>query len=82
MIFHPQNPCKSSFVFAGTMQASAHPCPHKPIFRELWHNFAYRASALTLAPCSDYLFSIGAVTGLPLDGAEYSLRITPAGLCI
>lgn len=82
MIFHPQNPSKNSFVFAGNMQASAHPCLHKPIFCEFWHNFSYRASALTLTPCSDYLFSIGDVAALPLDSADYSIRVTPVGLCV
>ena len=86
MIFNPQNITKNegSFVFSGNLQATASPCLNKPIFCEFWKNFSFQFSTLTVsdADSDEYIFSVGEVERLSLDGHEYSINIRPHGICI
>ena len=84
MIFHPENMKKAegSFVFSGNVTAIAHPCLNKPVFCELWKNFTFQASTLTISESDEYIFSVGNVEKLALDGNEYSIHIQPSGVCV
>lgn len=84
MIFYPPElvPMQGRFVFSENVTAKASHCLSKAIFSELWHNFSFRASSLTVEPCNEFVFSIGAVDRLPLDGAEYSINVSENGIYV
>lgn len=84
MIFHPQNLIRGegSFSLAKRVAAQAHPCMNAPVLRELWRNFACQVSELEVRETTEYVFSIGGVSRLPLDGNEYSIHVTPDGVCV
>ena len=84
MLFHPQSLTEKngSFVFSSNVSAVAHPCLCKEILREFWQGFTYRCSSLSTTPCEEFVFSVGNVEKLPLNGYDYSIRITPEGICL
>ena len=84
MIFHPQNLLKREgcFVFPKNVCASAHPCLNKDVLKEFWHNFTFRSSELCICPCEKYVFKIGNAETIALEGAEYSINVSPDGVCV
>lgn len=84
MIFHPQDILKreGSFVFPKNVRASAHPCLNKDVLKEFWHNFTFRSSELCICPCEKYIFKIGNAETIALEGAEYSINVSPDGVCV
>ena len=84
MIFHPQNLLKTegSFILSKNVTASAHACLCKPIFKELWHNFTFQSSALSISESDELVFLIGSAEKLALDEYAYSINVTPKGICI
>ena len=84
MIFHPQNVIKTqgSFTFFGDMHAIAHPCLNKPVMKEFWHSFTFQGSALSICEKNEYTFTVGKAQPLAPDGYDYSIHVTPEGICI
>jgi len=84
MIFHPQNVIKTngSFSFWGEVNAIAHPCLHKNIIKDFWHNFTFQSSTLNMSESEKFMFSIGNAKPLSLDGYDYSINIEPLGVCV
>ena len=84
MLFHHQSFMKEdgSFEFSGEVMAIAHACFQAPIFKELWNNFSYRSSELSITETEAYIFRIGNVQEPQLNGAAYGIRIEKEGLCI
>lgn len=84
MIFTPHGIVKASgsFIFSGNVNATAHPCLNKDIFKELWRNFTFGSSELGTSASEEYIFSIGNAKKLPLDGNAYSINVQKEGLCI
>ena len=84
MVFHPQNLVKTNgqLLLSGNLCAIAHPCLHKKIIKELWHNFSFQGSELSILECEELVFSIGNVEPLSLDGCDYSIRVTSDGVCL
>ncbi len=84
MIFQPQNLIltEGAYLIPETVDATAHPALCKAIFSELWHNFAYQSSTLTLREADEFCFAIGIAKRLPLDGFSYTVNIEPEGICI
>ena len=84
MIFHPKNLIKTEgyFAFDGNISAIAHPCLNKDIIKELWHNFTFQSSALTISECESFTFLIGNASPLPLDGCDYIINVEPNGVCV
>jgi len=84
MIFHPKNRIQTEerFVLPAHVSALAHTCLNKPILQTFWHNFSYRSSSLTLSTCNEFVFSVGDAERLALDGAAYSIHVTPNGICV
>ncbi len=84
MIFHPQNltATGSSLIFAGDVNATAHPCLNKNIIKEFWRSFSFNASALAISETSAFVFSVGHTKPLPLDGYAYSINIETDGVCV
>lgn len=84
MIFNPQNLklTEGSFIFSGDVKALAHPCLGKDIIKVFWHNFTFSASDLNVTDAGDYIFSVGNVKPLPLDGCDYSINIEQGGICV
>ena len=84
MLFHPKEltPTEGCFVFSDHLHATAHACLNKAIFEELWKNFTYQASTVTFEQTNDFIFSVGNAQQLPLNGYDYSIHITPDGICV
>ena len=84
MLFHPQKITKAAdgFTFRGDVSAVAHPCLNKRMIKEFWHNFTFQASALSMCESDALVFSIGQAEPLALDGCEYSINVTPEGICV
>lgn len=84
MLFHAKKQIKSAecFTFSGEVHATVHPCLNKPIFREFWHNFSCNASELCLAETDSPMFSVGDAQPIPCDGYEYTICVTPSGICL
>ena len=84
MIFHPQNLIKTGgrFLFSGNIHAIAHPCLNKNIIKDFWHNFTFQSSALNISESEQFIFSIGNVEPISLDGCDYSINVEPNGICI
>lgn len=70
------------FVFSGEVRAVAHPCLHKEIIGEFWHNFSARSATLCLTPCDAFVFTVGNVKPLPLGECAYSIYIGEDGICV
>ena len=72
MIFHPQNLIKTGgrFLFSGNIHAIAHPCLNKNIIKDFWHNFTFQSSALNISECEQFIFLIGKVEPISLDGCD------------
>lgn len=84
MIFHPQNMIKTagSLVISGDIHAIAHPCLNKDIIKEFWHNFTYQTSTLSICEKEEFVFLVGNAERLSLDDCDYSINITPNGICV
>ena len=84
MIFNPRNIIKGrgSFAFCGDVNAVAHSLFKKEIFKELWNNFTYQASALNISESDEFIFLIGNAEPLSLDGYDYSINIANDGICV
>ena len=84
MIFHPRNLLrgKGRFVFPKNVCVSAHPCLNKLIIKEFWHNFTFQSSELCISPCEEYIFALGNVEKIALEGEEYSINVTHEGVCV
>ncbi len=84
MIFHPQNSIQTNerFVFSGAVHAVAHPCLHKSVLQEFWHNFSLQCSTLTLSPTNEFRFSLGTTPPISTEGAAYSIHIDAHGVCL
>lgn len=84
MIFNPQNLIKKegSFVFSGDVKANAHSCLNKSIMREFWRNFTFQCSVIDVTESSEFIFTIGSAEKLGLDEYDYSINITPEGICV
>jgi len=84
MIFHSQNTVKKqgSFTFFGNVNAISHPCLNKVIIKDFWHNFTFQSSTLRVSESDEFIFLIGNVKPLPLDGSDYSINVEPGGICI
>lgn len=83
MLFHPKclTLTEGTFVTKGEISATAHPALCRPILRELWQSFTFGASSLRLRDTTEgYVFSVGDVAPLPLDGYDFSLHIEKNGL--
>ena len=84
MLFQPQNIIfgEGSFSVPSKVTATAHPALDADVLKEFWTNFTLGTSSLTTEPTDAYLFSVGDVAPLPLDGNDYSLRVTKGGICL
>ena len=84
MIFNPRENVKTAGVFEipGEVNARAHSCLNKEIFKEFWNNFTFGASRLDLEETDGYVFSVGEAKPLPLDGCGYSINVEPLGIRI
>lgn len=84
MIFHPQNfvAKPGRFVCSDTVYALAHSCLNKPIFQEFWHHFTFGSSELCFSEWEECIFLVGNAPKLPLQNEDYSINITPEGICI
>ncbi|MBR3894555.1 MAG: family 20 glycosylhydrolase [Clostridia bacterium] len=84
MIFQPQNLIltEGSYLLPKTVDATAHSSLCKAIFSELWHNFAYQSSTLTLREADGFCFAIGNAKKLTTDGFSYAINIEREGICI
>ena len=84
MLFHPceLTPTEGCFVFSGCLQATANPCLNKAVFEEFWRNFTFQASTVTFQETPARILSIGNAQPLPLNGYDYSIHITPDGICV
>jgi len=85
MIFHPQNTIQNEgrFSLSNRICAQAHPCVNTALAKELWRNFSYQTSELEICrETREYVFSVGTAQKLPLDGNEYSIHVTPDGICV
>ena len=84
MIFQPQNMIRTegSFAFFGGINATAHPCLNKNVIKDFWRGFTFQSSTLSIRERDEYIFSIGNAKPLPLDGYDYSINVTPDGICV
>jgi hypothetical protein len=84
MIFNPQNLIKKegSFVFSGVVKANAHSSLNKSILKEFWNNFAFQYSSIDVRENREFIFTIGSAEKLALDEYDYSINITPDGICV
>ena len=84
MILHPQNLVKTvgSFTFCGDVNATAHSCLNKGVIKEFWHNFTFQSSKLNICKSNEFIFLVGNAEPLSLDGFDYSINITPDGICV
>jgi len=84
MIFQPQNLVLTggTYLIPEAVNATAPPSLCKAIFSELWHNFTYQSSTLTLREADEFCFAIGNAKRLPLDGFSYTVNIEPEGICV
>lgn len=85
MIFNPNSLVqrKGSYRLAKYVSAVAHPCMNKAVLAEFWYNFTFQASNLCIADeTNEFRFSVGEAEALPLNGADYSINVTPTGVCV
>lgn len=84
MIFNPKNliTTEESFIFSGEVKATAHTCLNKRIIKEFWHGFTYHNSTVEITECDGLVFTVGDAERLPLDGNDYSINVTPTGICV
>ncbi|MBO5249102.1 MAG: family 20 glycosylhydrolase [Clostridia bacterium] len=85
MIFNPSSliRTKGSYRLGKDVSAVAHPCLSKAVLSEFWHNFTFQASNLCIADeINEFRFSVGEAEALSLDGTDYSINVTPAGISV
>ena len=84
MIFQPQNCIKTEgrFTFWGNINAIAHPCLNKDIIKDFWRNFALKSSTLNVSESDKFIFLIGNADPIPLDDCDYSINVSPEGICV
>jgi hypothetical protein len=84
MIFHSQNFTRSEekFIISEEVHAISHPCLNKSIFMDFWRNFTFQASNLTASETDKYVFSVGDISAAELGTYDYSINITPHGICV
>lgn len=84
MIFHPKSfvATVGRFILRGEISAVAHSALERDVMLTLWRSFTYQTSTLSLSRADGYVFSIGEVDGIALDGYDYTLHIEEGGLCI
>jgi len=83
-MFHPKNliPMAGSFVFDGEVNALAHACFDKDIFREFWHGFCFHCSHLHVSQTTELVFRIGNASRPELNGYDYAINVEPSCLCV
>ena len=84
MIFHPKSEQTQPgrFLLPEVACALCHPCLEKGILQELWQNFSLGTSQLLLRKAEGFSFLLGEAEALPLGGEEYTINITPHGICL
>lgn len=84
MFFDPQNISYTDgfFRISKKVKAVAHPILCKDVFAMLWNGFCFRSSEIELAPTDALVFRIGNVSALPTENDDYSVHITPDGVCV
>ena len=84
MIFNPKvlMITEGKLIFPNCVCATSHSCLNKAIFEELWFNFTFQASTLTLKEDNEYIFSLGDTPRLELNGSDYSINIDTQGICV
>ena len=84
MVFNPRNIAKTegSFTFSGNINAVAHSSLNKSIIKEFWHNFTFKSSTLNISESDEFVFSVGSVKPIALDGCDYSINIEKDGFCV
>ena len=81
MIFHQRHAddAKGGLLISDRLCATAHPCLNKSVFKELWQQFTFGTSVLTITECNDCIFTVGDAVPPLLDGYDYSIGIEPCG---
>ena len=84
MVFNPQNIIEKQgrLTIFGNICVVAHPSLNKSIIKEFWHNFTFKSSTLNISESEEFIFSIGNVKTISLDGCDYSINIEKDGVCV
>lgn len=85
MIFHPQTVTKTEgqFMFSDCVHAISHPCLNRGIIKEFWQNFTHQTSTLHItSETEQYMFSIGNVQVIDPAEDDYSIHVSPCGVCV
>ena len=84
MLFDPKDKFLTGgfFVIPQKTHAVVHPCLNKGIIKEFWSGFNFGASELEITECQEYVIRIGNADPLALGGNDYSINVTPDGICV
>ncbi len=84
MLFLHRNENKGDgrFYLSGEMTAQAPASLDNPLIAELWRNFTYGTSSLTIQKCTASAFQIGTVKPLTHGGDGYAIRVNGDGISV
>ncbi len=82
MLFSHENLSSMVYIVPKSIIAKSAKTLCKPIFAELWSNFAFKSSELILRESDEPTFKIGNLDAPKLDGEDYAISITKSGICI
>lgn len=84
MIFNSKNTVNKEgfFTIDKKVKATAHSVLCNETVIDFWHSFCFNLSSLETVETNELIFKIGSAEALPLEGNEYSINITPKGVCV